>query len=91
MDEETENDCEGCDVEFVAVGQLEPVKAVDTAPVESDCTSERCSCDKPNHSNLLHKQLKGNRVLKQSRSLCGTWFKDYSWLLFCETREFFGN
>ena len=51
-------------VEFVAAGQPEPVKAVDTAPVESDCTSERCSCDKPNHQNLLHKQLKGNRVSK---------------------------
>ena len=65
-DEETEKDSlsKGCDVESVAAGQLEPVKAVDTAPVESDCTSERCSCDKPNHPNLLHKQLKGNRVSK---------------------------
>ena len=61
-DEEIEKDSEGCDVESVAAG---PVKAVDTVPVESDCTSERCSCDKPNHPNLLHKQLKGNRVNDQ--------------------------
>ena len=67
--------------------QLEPVKVVDTAPVESDCTSERCSCDKPNHPNLLHKTAKRKQG-KQSWSLCGTWFKNHSWLLFCETCEF---
>ena len=74
--EESKSDCEDketekdCDVESVAAGQLEPVKAVDTAPMESDCTSERCSCDKPNHPNLLHKTAKRKQG-KQSWSLCG--------------------